>query len=380
MRVLHLYANWKWTGPAEPAVNLARALAGQGHEVLFVPGSSVEGLPNQLAQKALERGLTVRQGLTLDKHIRLLDNWRDVRKLTALFREFAPHVVHCHTLNDHLVGGTAARRCDPSLPVVRSLYDGEPPGRGVRQQIVFRGLTGFLISASEQVRRETARRFSLPREQTQTIDVPVDLRRFDPGRELPDLAPEYGIQPGDYVVGLVARMQSHRKFDLFFAALDRAFREGLGNLRVLVVGRGTRFEDVRGLAGNTSLPEDRVVFTGYRKDDEYAATLAAMDVKIYMHPGSDGSCRAVREAMAMGKPVIAAAVGMLPEIVQDGVSGLLFPYREEALAAAVTRLASPEERARMAAAARSTALERFSLQGQAHNVEAIYRQLTRDRK
>ena len=61
MRILHLYANWKWTGPAEPAVNLAAGQRRQGHEVLFVPGRAVKGLDNLIARHARERGLDVRE-------------------------------------------------------------------------------------------------------------------------------------------------------------------------------------------------------------------------------------------------------------------------------------------------------------------------------
>ena len=55
MKVLHLFSNWKWTGPAEPAVNLAAALRGRGLDAAFACGRAVEGLENEIegAVKAL---------------------------------------------------------------------------------------------------------------------------------------------------------------------------------------------------------------------------------------------------------------------------------------------------------------------------------------
>ncbi|MEN8148785.1 MAG: glycosyltransferase family 4 protein [Planctomycetota bacterium] len=375
MRIVHLYANWKWTGPAEPAVNLAATLARRGHDVLFVPGRPVGDLENLIATKARERGLDVREGLALDKHWRPIGNHLDARRLSTWFDEFRPDIVHAHTLNDHLVGAAAARRHRPDLPVVRSLYDGEASPAGWRTRLAFGRRTDFLLSASDRVRGETATRFGMDPARTAVYDVPIDLARFDPDRELPDLRAEYGIEPGDFVVGIVARMQRHRRFEVFFDGLDRAFAD-VENLRVLIVGRGTNMREVAvERAANTSLG-DRIVFTGYRADDEYVATLAAMDAKVFLWPGSDGSCRAVREALAMGKPVISAKVGMLPEIVAGGRTGVLIDHDPEDLAAAVRMLADDAARKTMAEAARAEARARFDADARAAEVEAVYSSLS----
>jgi glycosyltransferase involved in cell wall biosynthesis len=371
VRILHLFANWKWTGPAEPAVHLAVNLARRGHEVRFAVGRPVGGLANRIADTARDRGLEVFEGLTLNKHFRLLENRRDVRRLAALLAEFEPDIVHTHTLNDHLVGAAAAKRHRPDLPVVRSLYDGEVPRRGWRTRLAFGSRTDFLFCASERVRGETVRRFGLSGDRTAFLDVPVDLKRFDPERKLPDLSSEYGIAEGDFVLGIVARMQRHRRFEVFFEGLDRAFAD-LPNLRVLVVGRGTNMEEV-GLrqAARTALFE-RITFTGYRAGDEYVATLGAMDAKVFLHPGSDGSCRAVREALAMGRPVISSRLGMLDEIVADGETGVLIPIEPDALAEAILRLADPFECRRMSSRARAEARRRFDPDAQAAEVEKVY--------
>ena len=105
--------------------------------------------------------------------------------------------------------------------------------------------------------------------------------------------------------------------------------------------------------------------------------LAAMDMKVFLVPGTDGSCRAVREAMAMGVPVIAARRGVLPAIVSHDRSGILIDHTPERLAAALVRLAKdPGLRQRLGAAARSTAVERFSLPQQAERVLKVYRSLS----
>ena len=120
MRIVHLYANWKWTGPAEPAVNLAASLARLGHEVTFLPGRSIRGLDNQIAAHARERGLSVEEGLTLDKHFRPIANLTARRRLARILRGLEPDLLHCHTPNDHLVGGAVAKKLRDDLPNHRS--------------------------------------------------------------------------------------------------------------------------------------------------------------------------------------------------------------------------------------------------------------------
>ncbi|MFO0982690.1 MAG: glycosyltransferase [Planctomycetota bacterium] len=90
-------------------------------------------------------------------------------------------------------------------------------------------------------------------------------------------------------------------------------------------------------------------------------------------PGSDGSCRAVREELACRLPVIAAPVDPLPELVEDGVRGLIVAVQPDALAQAMVQLAhDPPLRARLGAEARRHAAEHFSLPAQAAAVEAFY--------
>jgi glycosyltransferase involved in cell wall biosynthesis len=92
--------------------------------------------------------------------------------------------------------------------------------------------------------------------------------------------------------------------------------------------------------------------------------------------GSDGTARALREAMAMGKPVIVANRGMLPELVEDGISGLVVNDTVEGLARAVLRLLHhPEMREALGKAAYQKARQNFQLDRQAEAVESFYQEM-----
>jgi glycosyltransferase involved in cell wall biosynthesis len=103
-----------------------------------------------------------------------------------------------------------------------------------------------------------------------------------------------------------------------------------------------------------------------------------MSAKLFMVPGSDGTCRAVREAMAMGKPVIATRRGILPEMVGDGVEGIIIDPDPKSLANALIRLAGSSDLVKtLGENALKKAHERFSLGRQAENVENLYEGILR---
>ncbi len=116
--------------------------------------------------------------------------------------------------------------------------------------------------------------------------------------------------------------------------------------------------------------DKNVIFTGYRGGDDYLPVLQSMDVKVFLVPGSDGTCRAVREALASGIPVIAAKRGMLPELVEEGKTGRVIEDSAENLAAALLEMAADRES--YPARARESAVSRFSYDQYLRSVRAVY--------
>jgi len=182
------------------------------------------------------------------------------------------------------------------------------------------------------------------------------------------------LSPADYVVGIVARVQGHRRFNVLVEAAAAVMRV-LPDFRLVIVGRGTDFDRILTRPARRAGVDRIARFPGYLTGDDYAGCLHALDAKVFLVPGSDGSCRAVREAMAMGVPVIAANRGMLPEIVADGVTGRIVRDVPGSLAKAIIELHDPLLRAMMAAAARDRARREFDIRIQAEQVERIYERL-----
>jgi len=371
MRVLHLFSNWRWTGPAEPAVNLAVGLSRAGWHVTFAAGRPRGYGETLVVEKARERGLELHTGLTLNKHINPFHNYPDGRRLREWLRSQRLDILHCHMRNAHIVAALAARPLPDRPIVIRSAYAGEGP-RGYWERRLLREFTDGLLVVSERARRHVVEAFGFPEERVAVVHTAVDLERFDPGRGLGDRRADFGLGPDDFVLGIVARVQWRRRFDVLLQAVAKAHKS-LPNLKLLIVGRGTHMETIAVKPARKMGLGDVVLFPRYQRGDDYVRTLATFDAKVFLVPGTDGSCRAVREAMAMGRPVIASRRGMLPELVAHGERGLVVNDTPEELAEAFVAMArEPERRRAMGAAARQFALENFSLERQAEVVGRFY--------
>lgn len=373
MKVLHLFSNWKWTGPAEPALHVASSLRKRGHEVTMATGDPTDHEPH-FQNQVEARGVTLLRGMTLDKHIGFLRNMRDVRFLTEWLRAHPQDVMHSHMPNDHLIGGRARAKAKLSCPIVRSNYDPEGPAPGIRTRYLLRHHTDFLVLASQGAFDVVRARFDFPQRKMVVIEPGVDTDRFDATRPAPDKRAQYGIAPDEFVIGIVARVQAKRRFDVFLEAI-RSLKQQWPKLRVMVVGGGTHIEEVAVKPAKEMGLGETVIFTGIQRADDYLGLLKAFDVKVFLFPGSEGSCRAVREAMSMGLPVLAARRGMLPEIVEDGKTGLVIEDTPGNLAQSLLDLAkNPDKRRRLGREAAETARRRFALPRLAQAYEQVYQQ------
>lgn len=374
MKVLHLFSNWKWTGPAEPALHVASSLRKRGHEVVMANGDPGEHEAHFHKQIEL-RGVTLLRGMTLDKHIGFLRNLRDIRFLADWLRANPQDLIHCHMPNDHLIAGRARQKAKSEAPLVRSCYDPEGMAPGLRSRYLLKNYTDFLVLANKGAFDAMRARFDFPARKMSVIEPGVDTERFDASRPAPDKRAQYGIGADEFVIGVVARVQAKRRFDVFLEAV-KSVQEKWPRLRVLIVGAGTHIEEVAMKPARAMGLGDTVIFTGIQRGDDYVGLLKSFDVKVFLFPGSEGSSRAVREAMSMGLPVIAARRGMLPEIVEDGRTGLVIEDTPGNLAATLLDLAkNPEKRARMGREAAAAARRRFALDRLAGAYEEIYRNL-----
>jgi glycosyltransferase involved in cell wall biosynthesis len=359
MRIVHSVTSGEAAGGQVVALQLARAARAAGHDCVFV---SPDDGPF-LAQARAEGFAT--QLLRLDRLFRL----DGVARLAWLLRREKADVLHLHTpLVATILGrlaGFVAR-----VPVVSHVHiENHFPARPA-QAALYRRLDNA-----------TARRCAALITVSRGTRDALEAQGYPPGRTVvihngvaPATAEPAALDIPRPVVGEIARLAEVKG--------QRTLLRACADLDVSVVLVGTDLE--QGGAYRALLEREadelgmraRVLFTGYRADA--AALLRSFDV-FALPSTTEGLPLVLLEAMAAGVPVVATPVGGVPELVEDGVTGLLVPPEDPAaLAAALRTLLDDAETARLlAAAARRRVEAEFSERVMGECVLAVYEDLRR---
>ena len=353
MKVLELLSSPVWTGPAEPMTSVAAHLRSRGHQVEIAVDARRAG---DLRARLCSLGFTVRGDLALTTRGFPPPLLADARRLARIGPGF--DVVHAHFSNDHsaallglaLGGGRHERpRVVRTIHSARSLEDRFLQGFAHRR-------TDGLVAVCEAHARLLRERFRVPEERILATRGAVDSAAFTP--DGPDLRGELGLAPGQPVVGIVSRVKPDRRH----GELVEAFRlvvQRLPDARLLVVGRGEGLHDLRARVAQRGL-DRAVVFAGYRSGPALAAAYRTLDVKVLLAEGNDGTCRALLEAMASGRPGVAYHFGAPAESIVNGATGLLVEQGDvPALASALAELLAAPARARALGAAARERMRRY---------------------
>ena len=321
---------------------------------------------------SLSKGFAVQRLARLGVGVEVIDDTDDevaVRELAAYLRREEIDLVHAHMYRAEVIGTRAAAAA--GTPVVLSTVHSSRV-RSPEDVATLAALTSRMdrlivpsAAIAEKVRREgRTARFSV-------IPNGVDLSRFALPAPPCSLRDEYGISCDEVLIGVVARLEPEKGHRFLVEAMP-AVLAGAPRTWLVIVGEGSQCDALRAQAA--ALPEavrDRIVFTGRRTD--IAALTADLDIAV-LPSLREAQGISILEAMARRKPVVASAVGGVPEVLTDGVDGLLVPSGDSAaLADALVRLSrSPSLRERIGEAGYATVVQRFSIDAMVREVMAAY--------
>jgi glycosyltransferase involved in cell wall biosynthesis len=203
----------------------------------------------------------------------------------------------------------------------------------------------------------------------------LDLAEFDAPADRAALRAEWGLSDDQEVVACVGRLVAWKGQRVLIEALARLATER-PKLRGLIVGEAGSgdldyAQELMLLARSLGI-QDRVTFMGFRED--IASLLHGVDVLAHTSISPEPFGRVIIEGMAAGAVVIGANAGAVPEIIQDGVTGLLVaPGSVEALAQAIVRVFDhPQEAQAMRQAARQAVEAQFTTARYVRGVEQVY--------
>jgi len=299
---------------------------------------------------------------------------RSVQTVMALCRKWQVDLIHTNTLRAHIVGSLAAVLTH--TPLVWTLHDNTFPPPLVR---LLAAIPTRVIAVSGWL-RDLYGPLGLAHKTTviyNGTDLTMPLSLDTVIRE------ELHIPPSAPLVVNVGRLVARKAPHLFVEAA-RLVSRLVPEAYFILVGGPDQLEPGQHLlpyvdnlartVHDSGLGE-RLVMVGPRSDVSHFYATADLLAQCVVQP--EGFGMVVIEAMAAGKPVVAAAIGATPELVQDGVTGLLVPPGDvEALAKAIVELLRNKERARaMGQAGRARVETEFNLQIQVMKTEQIYQQI-----
>jgi L-malate glycosyltransferase len=297
-------------------------------------------------------------------------------KMAEVSREFRLDVLHVHYAVPHATAAILARSMlspRARVKVVTTLHGtdttllGRDPGYGPAIRYALARSDAVTV-VSEFLHAETQRVFG--------VDRPVEVvhNYFEPRppqRAREAVRHELGVT--DQVVILhSSNLRPVKRIDLLLEAAARVRPQGSFRLVILA---GDDFTPFAGQIRRLGLEGRVVVLERVLEIEEY---LQAADLGLFSSD-SESFCLSILEAMCFGCPSVATRVGGIPEVVEDGISGILVaPGDADGLARAVEALiADPARRAAMGAAARRRAKERFSADVIVPLYEALYRRVSR---
>lgn len=317
MKTVQLDSQMAWRGGEQQVLYLVQALHGRGYDNVTIcpPGSA-------LHQRACEAGLPTRT----------LRMWHEIDAIAACrlglyLRRHRVDILHMHDPHAHTLGLLACLLAPRVRRVVSRRVDFAPIRNGFsRRKYMASGL--HYVAVSDAV-RQVMLDSGIPEHRVQTIHSGIDPQR---SADVPDVSPVFPL--GTRVIGTVGHLAGHKghRYLLEAAKLLLADEPSVG---VVIGGAGDLRQDLEAQAEALGI-RARVCFTGFRRD----ILSVARQFEIFVFPSYlEGLGTSVLDAMALGKPVVATRAGGIPEMVQDGVTGLLVPPRHpQALSQAILSL------------------------------------------
>lgn len=289
-------------------------------------------------------------------------------RLHGIIAAGRPDLVHVHSRRGaDIWGGLASwSRSVPAL-ITRRVDNPENP---LVARLKYR-LYGRIITISDAIRQVLLSE-GVPAEKITCVPSAIDHRRYATPCDRNWFLREFGLQPTDRTIGMIAQFIP-RKGHRFLIEAALGIIERCPNARFLFFGQGPLQPDARKMCDRYRIG-DKMIFAGFRTDLE--RILPCLDLLV--HPARmEGLGVSLLQAAAAGVPIVASRVGGIPEIVQDNVNGYLIDVgdRRAIMRRVIELLADPEKVEHLGSAGRMIVRSRFSIDAMVKGNLAVYSQM-----
>ncbi len=365
MRILFTVDYPWWNGSAYYGVTMAQAMAGSGHDVRVV--GRAESPP---VERAIGLGLQVVTGVDLRER----SVWKlrgGVLALRGEIDRFDPDVIISHDGASHTLSCAAAMLAGKRPLQIRGRGDIRPPSdHPLSRWLYTRRTDAFLLSGEFMIRRGDFGGV-VGREMIHVVYPSIDVAGYEAGVRPGSLREELGIPEEAPLAGIVARYDPVKGHETLIGAA-RALRSRFPEARFLSSGaeENIRIEQLRKMSVQMDCAD---VYSFLDRRGSSAEIISSLDVGVIASRGSEAVCRVLLEYMVAGVPVVATSVGVIPEVLEDGVTGFLVPQdNPEEMAQKLGRLMEDRDlRERMGKEGRKRVEERYSLGCMAARLDEI---------
>jgi glycosyltransferase involved in cell wall biosynthesis len=293
----------------------------------------------------------------------------EVIRLALWLIQHRVELVNTHSSNDGWLAGLAARLALKPILIRSRHIEVDYPNR-FTSALAFRRLPHHVITTSQRIADRLVKELGVPAQRATCIATGVDLTRFDP-RIVGTLREKLGLAPDIALVGMISVLRSWKGHATFMEAAAKLLTDTGRRVHFIIAGDGpareewTKFIQQEPWLGNVTL-------LGHRAD--VPNVLASLDVLVLPSYAHEGIPQIILQAQAMARPVVATAIGGIPEVVEDGVTGLLVaPKDGDALAEKIRAvLDDPALASRLGQTARAHIEKSYSLDAMGHRLLDLY--------
>ncbi len=362
-RILHTESSLGWGGQEVRVLAELEWMRAQGHWVaLGAPA------PSQIAKRAQAAGILF---YPLRTNKALLPP--EVMRLAAWLISNRVELVNTHSSNDGWLAGLAARLAVRPILIRSRHIEVDYPNR-LTSGFAFRNLPHHVITTSQRIADRLVAELGVPVGRVTCVATGVDLTRFHPGIE-GTLRQELSLGPDVALVGMISVLRSWKGHATFLEAAAKLLADAGRRVHFIIAGDGpareewTKFILQAPWKGNVTL-------IGHRAD--VPQVLASLDVLVLPSYAHEGIPQIILQAQAMARPVVATTIGGIPEVVEDGVTGLLVAPRDAvALAEKIRAILDDAALAqRLGHAARAHIEKSYSLDAMGTRLLGLYETLT----